>query len=91
MSKKSKAASKQKNLQAKRARKQANRAMYQAWAAKGENAKSSRSRKGKKANQSTKGLHLVAHCGNIACRKCFTQDVKGNIYSITRNPKREAA
>ena len=89
MSKKSKSASKERNKKAKQARKQANRTMYQSWAKSGENQKGTRSNKKKRASQSNKGLHLIAHCGNIACRKCFAVS-STSVFSITRNPKAAA-
>ena len=90
MSKKSKSASKERNKKSKQARKQANRTMYQSWAKSGENQKGTRSNKKKRASTSTKGLHLIAHCGNIACRKCFAE-TPTRVYAITRNPKAAAA
>lgn len=84
MSKKSKAISKQKNLIAKRAKRAANKAMYESWKRTGENTKSTRFRRGrkKKAN-STKGMHLISDCGNIACRKCY-EVTNAGVYPIGR-------
>lgn len=90
MSKKAKSASKERNKKQKQARKNANRAMYQKWAAEGSNQKGTRSHKKKRASQSTKGLHLIAHCGNIACKKCFAH-TETRVFAITRNPKSVAA
>lgn len=76
MSKKSKKATKQKNMQAKRAKKDANRAMYQERARQGVNSKSKRSvKRGKGKNTSTKGKHEILNCGNPACSKCYPQYV----------------
>lgn len=91
MSKKSKSISKQKNLREKQAKKASQRALYESYKRSGENTKSSRNKKSNRKNKkSTKGLHLIAHCGNIACRKCFKVTETG-VYSITRNPKKAAA
>lgn len=85
MSKKSKALSKQQNLQKKRAIKSANKAKYSAWRIAGENSKSTRAvRKGKTRRHPDKGKHLIAHCGNPACKKCFTHDDKG-VRAKTKN------
>lgn len=85
MSKKSKALTKEKNLAKKRAIKAANKAKYSAWRVAGENSKSTRAvRKNKSKRHSNKGKHLIAHCGNLACKKCFTHDEKG-VRAKTRN------
>lgn len=74
MSKKIKASTKAKNLQAKRARKAANRAKYNALRDAGKNSKSIRSiRAGKKAKRLSGIDHPNGFCGNIACAKCFPQ------------------
>lgn len=78
MSKKAKKISKDKNLQRKRALKAANRAKYDMWRNAGENTKSLRAvRKAKKKRSPYKHRHLIAHCGNPACKKCFIHDEKG--------------
>lgn len=72
MSKRSKAITKDKNLQAKRARKAANRAKYKALMEAGKNSKSKRSvRFGKKSRKIQTVDHPNGQCGNIACKKCF--------------------
>lgn len=72
MSKKIKAANKEKNLQAKRARKSANKAKYAALMAAGRNSKSYRSiQQGKKSRRAVTIDHPNGPCGNIACLKCF--------------------
>ena len=69
MSKKAKAAAKEKRLQQKRALKMANKAKYASWKSAGENGKG---RSGKKRSSiSLKGKHPF-YCGNVACKKCFT-------------------
>lgn len=72
MSKKAKKASKARNLQAKRTRKSANKARYQAMALAGQNSKSKHSRT---VNKRTRMVGMIdhpdGHCGNIACVKCF--------------------
>lgn len=74
MSKKSKKITKQKNLNIKRARKAANKAMYQARAAEGRNSKSKRSTKRRKNEfNPEKGLHIVDNCGNPGCSKCASK------------------
>lgn len=85
MSKKIKAASKDKRLREKQARKAANRALYASRARMGENTKNSRTaRKAKKKGKGKdKGKHLIADCGNIACKKCYTHTDKG-VYPIGR-------
>ena len=63
------ARSKEKRKKAKQARKAAMQAMYQSWAAAGQNKKSKRNRKGgKKTSRERK--HEVAYCGNLGCAKC---------------------
>lgn len=85
MSKSSKAISKQKNLNKKRSIKASNRAKYERWKQDGENTKSTRAvRKAKGKKSPNKNKHLIAHCGNPACNKCFTTTDKGRI-SITKN------
>lgn len=72
MSKKIKAANKEKNLQAKRARKAANKAKYAGLMAAGRNSKSYRSiQQGKKKRRAVSVDHPNGHCGNPACLKCF--------------------
>jgi len=72
MSKKIKAANKQRNLQAKRSRKAANKAKYAALKTAGQNSKSIRSiRAGKRGRKATGISHPDGPCGNIACVKCF--------------------
>jgi len=72
MSKKIKAANKEKNLQAKRARKGANKAKYAALMAAGRNSKSYRSiQQGKKARRALTVDHPNGYCGNPGCTKCF--------------------
>jgi len=72
MSKKAKKASKAKNLQAKRTRRDANRARYQALAKSGQNSKSLRARAVNKHNRKVKTVdHPDGHCGNHACTRCF--------------------
>lgn len=83
MSKSSKAVSKSKNLQAKRAKKAANRATYESWKRLGENTKSTRAKSKKKKKSLNKGKHLTADCGNIACRKCYKVTNTG-VYPINR-------
>lgn len=71
MSKSSKAASKKKNAQAKRAKKAANQAMWQAMKEKGQNQKSLRARKSAKAAKKVNGIsHPEGRCGNIGCQHC---------------------
>ena len=84
MSKKSKAVSKQNNLNAKRAAKAANKAKYDSWKRLGENTKSGRNkRKNSKKKGKSKGQHLTLDCGNIACRKCYKVTNLG-VYPISR-------
>ena len=71
MSKKSKAAQKQKRLAKKRARKAANKARYEELQRLGQNSKSKRFRgqtKRKKLARTTS--HPEGTCGNIGCQKC---------------------
>ena len=72
MSKKIKASSKAKNLQAKRARKAANTARYAALRAAGKNCKSKRSVKAGKKSRRLAGVeHSTGYCGNTGCIRCF--------------------
>ena len=70
MSKTSKATSKLKRLQAKRARKAANIAKYAALRQAGQNSKSKRFIRNKVSLVSTVD-HKDGFCGNFACKKCF--------------------
>jgi len=72
MSKASKSRNREKRAQAKRSRKAANQAQYQAWSRAGENTKSFRSRKRVKKSKYNmmKGVHFH-YCGNLACTQCF--------------------
>lgn len=84
MSKSSKAKTKNDNLQKKRALKAANKAKYETWRRLGENTKSRRvTIRGRKKRGKDKGKHLIADCGNIACKKCYTHTKKG-VYPIGR-------
>jgi hypothetical protein len=72
MSKKCKAASKAKNLSAKRSRKIANKAMYAKWRDSGHNTKSFRGRKTlNKVKPAKTAKHLVGDCGNVGCKRCY--------------------
>ena len=72
MSKKAKKASKEKNLQRKRAMRAANKAKYQGMAQAGQNSKSKRFRAKSKIMKKIKMVdHADGHCGNYACDKCF--------------------
>jgi hypothetical protein len=72
MSKKSKKASKEKNLQAKRARRAANKARYQKMRESGQNSKSKRAVSRGKVTKKAGGVsHPEGHCGNHACNRCF--------------------
>lgn len=76
MSKRSKAASKAKKSQAKRARKNANRAHYQELARTGQNSKTKRALN---ANARKRKVNVFGHslenCGNIGCRRCNPNQV----------------
>ena len=77
MSKKAKAASKDKNRIAKTARKRANRALYDSRRDSGTNSKSFRARKNSNKKKSVgKGKHLIPNCGNLGCQKCNPVDRK---------------
>lgn len=66
------ARSKEKRKKAKQTRKAAMQAMYQSWAAAGQNKKSKRNRKGgKKTSRERK--HEVAYCGNLGCPRCHPE------------------
>jgi hypothetical protein len=72
MSKTSKAKTKTSNLQAKRARKSANKAYFASLRAAGKNTKSVRSvRAGKKSRKVATISHPNGACGNPACARCF--------------------
>jgi hypothetical protein len=71
MSKKSKKQQKEKRLQKKRARKLANRALYDSRRDAGQNTKSKRARASKKKHKLAKTVdHPEGKCGNIGCMKC---------------------
>lgn len=79
MSKKSKAASREKNLQKKRAQRAANRAHFQELARLGQNTKSVRfRRKSSRKKKANTVSHPFGPCGNIGCRKCNTYGQFGN-------------
>lgn len=87
MSKTSKKKNKQKNLMAKRARRQANKARYQKMRESGQNTKSVRARGVNKLNRKANRVdHPDGHCGNVACKKCFptfsTPARRGDIANI---------
>lgn len=67
----SKTRAKAKSDAAKRARKQAMKAQYQAWAAEGLNKKSDRALKKSKKVLVSNLKHPNGACGNIGCLKCF--------------------
>lgn len=73
MSKKSKKAAKDRNRAAKRAKRMANKAMFQERALKGENTKSKRAIKKAKRKRFKTISHPEGPCGNIGCSKCFPQ------------------
>lgn len=70
MSKTSKKATKKKNMAAKRARKDAQRARYKKFAEMDQNKKSKRSTS-KKRKTAMMTNHPFGKCGNIGCEKCF--------------------
>ena len=72
MSKKSKQASKDRNRKAKRAKKDAQRAKYAAWAAAGTNKKSARAKARAKAGKGIArvGRHQDGPCTNEGCSRC---------------------
>jgi hypothetical protein len=75
MSKASKKETKQKNLIEKRKRKAANRARYDNLAKLGQNTKSTRARRSlKKKGSKLKGTHPYNPCGNLACKKCYSNN-----------------
>lgn len=69
MSKKSKTARAIKRKAEKRARKEAQRAKYQAYANSGDNSKR-KARKNHKKEGVTPTKHMDANCGNVGCMKC---------------------
>lgn len=80
MGRAAKSRNREKRAQAKRSRKAANQAQYQAWAKAGENTKSFRARKRIKRTKYNvnQGEHFH-YCGNIACNKCFERTETGII------------
>jgi len=71
MSKKCKAASKLKNLLAKRTRRATNRAKYDALRDSGQNSKSKRFRKSSLRRKKIKAIsHSDGPCGNVGCKRC---------------------
>ena len=92
MSKKSKKASKQKNLMRKRARRLANKMRYQAMAKAGENTKSKRFvRKSKTTKRAKPVKHLVSNCGNTGCKRCFPRVDKPRVFVKTKDLFKTAA
>lgn len=78
MSKKSKKASKEKNLQAKRARRAANKARYQKMREAGQNSKSKRAVSRGKVTKKAGGVsHPEGNCGNNGCKRCTKQHNTG--------------
>lgn len=78
MSKKIKKAQKAKNAAAKRARRDANRDMYQRWAADGNNQKDKtkgRAKKRRLVNTTShkNGGYLTNPCGNLGCKHCHPE------------------
>lgn len=70
MSKKAKAAAKIKRLSFKRARKSAQTAQYQTWAAQGNNQRSKRSKlASKRVSSLTTQKHAMTRCDNIGCTR----------------------
>lgn len=73
MSKKCKAEAKKRRLSKKRARKAAQKALYEARMRAGQNSKSKRVRlraKRTRKMQGRSGNHSLGPCGNIGCRRC---------------------
>lgn len=74
MSKKSKAASKDKRKKAKSNRKSAQKAQYELWAKEGNNKKSKRNRL---ASKRVGGIRVRRHpdpyCGNLGCERCHPE------------------
>ena len=71
MSKKSKAKSKLKRLNQKRARKAGLQAQYESYKKEGRNRKSKRFRKNSKGNTVRGEKHTTLYCGNLGCLRCF--------------------
>ena len=72
MSKSSKAASRTKRLQQRRARREANRLLYERRKQAGINGKSQRARRSAKTNRLVNVFdHPNGRCGNLACKRCF--------------------
>lgn len=72
MSKKSKQKNREEHLQSKRARRTANKARYAELKRLGVNSKSKRSIKAGKRKLALSVSHPDGHCGNIACKICFS-------------------
>ena len=65
---------KEKRAKERRARKNAEKARYAAYAESGNNSKSARSKQRNskmKSKIGSKRKHLVPHCGNTGCVRCF--------------------
>jgi len=73
MSKKSKAKAKVKRLMAKRARKTAKQAQYEAYKKAGQNNKSKRFVKKSGTRKIRNKNHAISFCGNIGCERCFPE------------------
>lgn len=72
MSKKCKRENREKRLQEKRSRKAVNKARYAEMKRLGINSKSKRSVKAGKSKLAISISHPNGHCGNIACKICFS-------------------
>ena len=85
MGKKSRADKKSKRLQEKQRVKQANRALYDSYAAQGTNSK----RKGEKRIVTTMKpqIHGNYNCGNLACSECYP---KASVLSTEQQQLRKA-
>lgn len=70
MSKKSKKLQKERQLSKKRAKRNANKLLFQERARLGQNTKSTRALRSNKKNKRHMSSHPFGQCGNIGCKKC---------------------
>ena len=83
MSKKKKSEAKWRRRAAKRSRKAAEQAKYEAWKAAGQNTKSRRAKlRARQLRKKTvrSGRHATATCGNIGCKRC--NPIPANLVAI---------
>lgn len=86
MSKKAKAAAKDKRKKLKAGRKATQRAQYETWKKEGTNKKSKRNRlASRRAGGIRTKRHPQSFCGNVGCMRCFPE-LNHSAFASTRSP-----